>query len=215
MVAVHDSLWRFSDFQTRTAMLARKKVLILSSVIVVAAAALVIAVQSGPSSKGSGTTYSMTASPAPVKAPPSENSSGFTAEYINVDFKRVVNSGSDDPFLLPVTLPPGPPAPAPFLVTGFPITDRKKGARTWMTEFTADNLPPSSGNVTGYTVYQVPATSKARSCGSAKRVVRQVDDNRLAICLGPHPTRVAVEYWSNVEFSSHLSGIKWLHGQGN
>jgi hypothetical protein len=194
-------------------MVTNKRVLILGGVIAIAAAALVIADLTG-SSKGSPKTYSMTASPASVKAPPSETSSGFTPEYINVDFTRVVESGSDDPFLLPVALPPGPPAPAPFLVTGFPITDRENGARTWMTEFTADNLPPTSGNVTGYTVYQVPASSKAPSCGSAERVVREVDDNRLSICLGPRPTKAAVEYWSNVEFSSQLSGIKWLNEKG-
>lgn len=151
--------------------------------------------------------------------PDAEAPTGVPAGHSEIDYRtaafdKALASGSDDPFLLPVELPPGQADQVPFLVDGFPITDVAPAGRTWLSQFTADALPPADGDVTGFEVYQVPMTGALPNCAPSQSVERTVDDNRLVVCLGPRPTPAAREYWATVPFSSQLSDIKWMTPEG-
>jgi len=37
-----------------------------------------------------------------------------------------------------------------------------------------------------------------------------VGDDRLTICLGPHPTEESQNYWETVAFTSNLDDVTWL-----
>lgn len=136
------------------------------------------------------------------------------AEYRTEHFESVLAAGNDDPFLLPVAMPPGQSDAVPFLVDGSPITEVDGSGRTWWSQFTADSLPPASGTATGYEVYQVSAEASAPDCAPSESVLRTVGDNNLVICLGPQPSEAARDYWATVSFSSNLNEIAWLSPGG-
>ncbi len=103
-----------------------------------------------------------------------------------------------------------------------PITgSRRDAGKVWMTTYVVDALPPARGNISEYTVYQEwTKTSDAhrRRCDKPRThnavVTRQIGDDRLTICLGPHPTRTARTYWQTVPFTDDLDAVDWLPDPG-
>jgi hypothetical protein len=123
--------------------------------------------------------------------------------------------------LLPAELPPGAGSEddSGFYLASNPITDRNRrdAGKVWLSTYIVDALPPASGNVSGYYVYQEWMGSPQRlrqRCNNNDRpqgvVVRHVGDDRVSICLGPHPTRASRDYWRTVRFTSDLSEVEWL-----
>lgn len=87
----------------------------------------------------------------------------------------------------------------------------------WLSVYSVSALPAAVGNVTGYSVYQEwmgsPERHRRRCMGKRsfnEGVLRRVGDDKLTICLGPHPTDVARNYWKTVHFTSDLTEVDWL-----
>jgi hypothetical protein len=126
-----------------------------------------------------------------------------------------------NPVLLPEQLPPGVDAEddSGFYLVSNPITarDRRNAGKVWHALYVVSALPPAVGSVTGYSVYQewlgAPGLHRPR-CNKHDRPVgvltRRVGDDRLTICLGPHPTEAARRYWRNVRFTADLDEVDWL-----
>ncbi|CAI9403992.1 hypothetical protein HIDPHFAB_04090 [Nocardioides sp. T2.26MG-1] len=126
-----------------------------------------------------------------------------------------------DPLLLPAQLPPGADEedePGFFLPSNpIPGANRDGTGKMWMTLYSVDALPPAFGNVTGYLVYQdwmgAPGRHRARCNRHDTQqgvLVRKVGDDRVTVCLGPHPTAAARDYWRTVGFTDDLGDVEWL-----
>jgi hypothetical protein len=146
---------------------------------------------------------------------PGHSVEGVTDTATHV-LREVLAEGSDDPLMLPATLPEGGiPAESSFLLTGVPVTDRTPEGRVWRMEYSPEALPPARESVGGYTIYQLPLGADLDGrCGEQPHVVREVDRHQLVICLGPNPTGIATDYWSDVRFSPDLDSVKWLDLKG-
>jgi hypothetical protein len=123
--------------------------------------------------------------------------------------------------LLPAELPPGAgddDEPGFFLPSN-PVTadSRKDAGKVWATLYSVDALPPAFGNVSGYYVYQewmrAPGAHRKR-CNRNDRpqgvLIRRVGDDKVTVCLGPHPTEAARDYWRTVAFTANLRDVQWL-----
>jgi hypothetical protein len=158
--------------------------------------------------------------------PSKEATSGPYAEFTRSDLSRLIAFGQvRNAVLLPRDLPPGTERTdeSDFYLLNKPVTDdaRRHAGEVWLTSYSVGALPPATGNVTGYSVYQewqqtperhLPRCSPNRS--GNKVVVRQVGDDKLTICLGPNPTKTSRKYWSTVDFTSQLSEVEWLRDGG-
>ena len=148
--------------------------------------------------------------------------SGPYSALTRTELSSVIARGSvRNPVLLPEDLPPGASSDddSGFYLTSNPVTaeGRKHAGEVWLTVYVASALPPAIGNVSGYDVYQEWTGSPERHrprCNPGDRptgvLIRHVGDNKLSICLGPHPTDAARDYWSNVPFTSDLAKVTWL-----
>lgn len=148
--------------------------------------------------------------------------SGPYAEFTRGELARLTTRGSTrNPVLLPSDLPTGADVDdeSGFSLLNKPITDdgRRHAGEVWLSVYSVAALPPKAGNVSGYSVYQewmkTPERHRPR-CSSKhsphESVVRQVGDDRLTICLGPHPTEASRVYWEAVAFTSDLTAVAWL-----
>lgn len=125
------------------------------------------------------------------------------------------------PLLLPAALPPHADRQEDggFFLVGNPVTSRgrRSAGKVWSTHYSVSALPPASGNVSGYVVYQEwtrsPDALRPR-CNADDRphgvLVRRVGDDRITVCLGPRPTAAARRYWRTVRFTSDLDAVEWL-----
>lgn len=155
-----------------------------------------------------------------------EDGSGPYAEFTRSQLSRLVASGSNrDPVLLPRDLPPGVgrTEDSDFLLLNRPVTDdrRRHAGEVWLSTYVVGALPPATGNISGYDVYQewrrTPGRHRPR-CSPRRTgnqvVLRRVGDDVLTICLGPNPTQTSRDYWSTVEFTSDLRRVEWLGDGG-
>jgi hypothetical protein len=148
--------------------------------------------------------------------------SGPYSALTRTELTSIIDRGSvRNPVLLPEDLPPGAASDddSGFYLTSNPITaeGRKHAGEVWLTVYVASALPPAIGNVSGYDVYQEWTGSPERHrprCNPGDRptgvLIRHVGDNKLSICLGPHPTDAARDYWSKVPFTADLAKVTWL-----
>jgi hypothetical protein len=148
--------------------------------------------------------------------------SGPYSALTRTELTSIIDRGSvRNPVLLPEELPLGAPSgdDSGFYLLSNPITteDPKSAGEVWLTEYVASALPPAIGNVTGYDVYQEWTGSPGRHrprCKPADRptgvLIRHVGDSKLTICLGPHPTNAARDYWSKVPFTADPAKVTWL-----
>jgi hypothetical protein len=133
--------------------------------------------------------------------------SGPYAEFTRSELAALTTRGSSrNPALLPRDLPPGAGRSddSGFYLLNKPITadGRRHAGEVWLSVYSVSALPAAVGNVTGYSVYQEwmgsPERHRRRCMGKGsfnEGVVRRVGDDKLTICLGPHPTDVARNYW--------------------
>ncbi len=139
---------------------------------------------------------------------------GADAGYTAVQLTARASTGFEDPALFPAHLPAGQSPEESFLVAGYPITSAGKGSRAWMTDYSVDTLPPATGNSTGYTVFQTSRSTRPRSCGGhTEQPVRRVGDNWITVCLGPHPSETARQYWGSVPFTDDVEAVTWVTGE--
>ena len=147
-----------------------------------------------------------------------KNGSGPYAEFTRSQLSQLVAAGSKrNPVLLPLTLPQGvgDPENNDFVLLNKPVTDdrRRHAGEVWLSTYVVGALPPTTGNISGYSVYQewqqTPGQHRPRCTGN-QTVVRQVGNDVLTICLGPSPTLTSRDYWSTVEFTSDLRRVEWL-----
>lgn len=149
---------------------------------------------------------------------------GRYSAYTRGELRELTGKGSRNPVLLPRDLPPGAHGqdePGFFLYSNPVTSDRPRHAgEVWLTSYDVGALPPAVGNVTGYLVYQewerAPQAHRPRCSGGGsapnQKLVRHIGDDDLTICLGPHPTLQARQYWATVEFTSDLTTVTWLNG---
>jgi hypothetical protein len=148
--------------------------------------------------------------------------SGPYAEFTRGELARLTAPGSTrNPVLLPSDLPTGADLDeeSGFYLLNKPITDdgRRHAGEVWLSVYSVAALPPKAGDVSGYSVYQewmkTPERHRPR-CSSKhspnESVVRQMGDDKMTICLGPHPTEASRDYWETVAFTSDLTAIAWL-----
>jgi hypothetical protein len=148
--------------------------------------------------------------------------SGPHSEWTRSELGSMTAKGArHSALLLPAELPPGAEQQEDggFYLVSNPITEksRRDAGKVWSTSYSVSALPPASGNVTGYYVYQEwtgsPETIRAR-CNKNDRpegvLVRHVGDDRMTVCLGPHPTAASRKYWRTVRFTANLNEVEWL-----
>lgn len=148
--------------------------------------------------------------------------SGPYSAWTRKELTSITDRGSvRSSVLLPENLPPEAAGKddSGFYLASNPITaeGRNRAGEVWSTLYVVSALPPATGNISGYYVYQEWMGSPERHrprCSPRDRptgvLIRQVGDSKLSICLGPHPTDAARDYWSKVPFTADLGKVTWL-----